>query len=40
MGERRNCGPLAAGLNERGIETACGGTWSAVQVSRVIELLE
>ncbi len=27
---------LAAGLNERGIPTAKGGTWSAVQVSRVL----
>jgi len=27
---------LAAGLNERGIPTARGGTWSAVLVSRVL----
>jgi hypothetical protein len=27
---------LAAGLNERGIPTARGGEWSAVQVQRVI----
>jgi Recombinase len=28
---------IAAGLNARGIKTACGGTWSAVQVSRILE---
>ena len=28
---------IAAGLNERGIPTARGGTWSAVQVKRVLE---
>jgi DNA invertase Pin-like site-specific DNA recombinase len=28
---------LAAGLNERGIPTARGGKWSAVQVKRVLE---
>jgi hypothetical protein len=28
---------LAAGLNARGIPTARGGTWSAVQVMRVLE---
>ncbi|MFC1456969.1 recombinase family protein [Microvirga arabica] len=28
---------IAAGLNERGIRTARGGTWSAVQVQRVME---
>jgi len=27
---------LAAGLNERGIPTARGGEWSAVQVQRVM----
>jgi DNA invertase Pin-like site-specific DNA recombinase len=27
---------IAAGLNERGIHTARGGTWSAVQVQRII----
>lgn len=27
---------IAAGLNSRGIPTAKGGTWSAVQVSRVL----
>lgn len=27
---------IATGLNKRGIPTARGGTWSAVQVSRVI----
>jgi hypothetical protein len=27
---------IAAGLNERGIPTARGGQWSAVQVSRVL----
>jgi DNA invertase Pin-like site-specific DNA recombinase len=31
---------LAAGLNARGIETARGGQWSAVQVQRVLERLE
>jgi DNA invertase Pin-like site-specific DNA recombinase len=30
---------IAAGLNERGIETARGGEWSAVQVQRVLERL-
>ena len=29
---------IAAGLNERGIPTARGGLWSAVQVQRVIRL--
>ena len=28
---------IAGGLNERGIPTARGGKWSAVQVSRVLE---
>jgi hypothetical protein len=28
---------LAAGLNDRGIPTARGGIWSAVQVMRVIQ---
>jgi DNA invertase Pin-like site-specific DNA recombinase len=28
---------IAAGLNQRGIATARGGEWSAVQVSRVVE---
>src|SRR5215203_1446892 len=28
---------MAAGLNERGIPTAWGGTWSSVQVKRVLE---
>ncbi len=28
---------IAAGLNERGIRTARGGAWSAVQVQRVLE---
>ncbi len=28
---------IAAGLNARGIPTACGGAWSAVQVKRVLE---
>ena len=28
---------MAAGLNSRGIPTARGGTWSAVQVKRVLE---
>jgi hypothetical protein len=28
---------IAAGLNARGIKTARGGTWSAVQVSRILE---
>lgn len=28
---------LAAGLNERGIPTARGGGWSAVQVQRVLD---
>ena len=28
---------IAAGLNGRGIPTARGGTWSAVQVKRVLE---
>ncbi|MFH6786808.1 recombinase family protein [Methylobacterium sp. MA0201] len=27
---------IAAGLNERGIPTARGGSWTAVQVSRVL----
>jgi DNA invertase Pin-like site-specific DNA recombinase len=31
---------LAAGLNARGIETARGGQWSAVQVQRLLERLE
>jgi DNA invertase Pin-like site-specific DNA recombinase len=30
---------IAAGLNERGIETPRGGRWSAVQVSRVLDRL-
>jgi DNA invertase Pin-like site-specific DNA recombinase len=30
---------IAAGLNARGIETARGGTWSAVQVQRVLDRL-
>jgi hypothetical protein len=30
---------IAAGLNARGIETARGGTWSAVQVARVLDRL-
>ena len=29
---------IAAGLNERGIPTARGGEWSAVQVQRVLAL--
>jgi hypothetical protein len=28
---------IAAGLEERGIPAACGGKWSAVQVSRLLE---
>jgi len=28
---------IAAGLNDKGIRTAQGGTWSAVQVKRVVE---
>jgi len=28
---------IAAGLNQRGIPTARGGQWSAVQVKRVLE---
>ena len=28
---------IAAGLNQRGIPTARGGAWSAVQVRRVLE---
>jgi hypothetical protein len=28
---------IAAGLNERGMPTARGGQWSAVQVQRVME---
>jgi hypothetical protein len=28
---------IAAGLNEKGIRTARGGEWSAVQVQRVLE---
>jgi hypothetical protein len=28
---------IAAGLNRRGIPTARGGAWSAVQVKRVLE---
>jgi DNA invertase Pin-like site-specific DNA recombinase len=28
---------IAAGLEERGIPTACGGKWSAVQVARLLE---
>ena len=28
---------IAAGLDERGIPTAWGGKWSAVQVSRLLE---
>jgi hypothetical protein len=28
---------IAAGLNQRGIMTARGGAWSAVQVKRVLE---
>ena len=28
---------IAAGLNQRGIQTARGGSWSAVQVKRVLE---
>jgi len=28
---------IAAGLNQRGIPTARGGAWSAVQVKRVLE---
>jgi hypothetical protein len=31
---------IAAGLNERGFETARGGTWSAVQVQSVLDQLE
>ena len=31
---------MAAGLNSRGIPTARGGTWSAVQVKRVLERAE
>jgi len=27
---------IAAGLNQRGIQTARGGAWSAVQVKRVL----
>jgi Recombinase len=30
---------IAAGLNDRGIETARGGEWSAVQVQRVLQRL-
>jgi Recombinase len=30
---------VAAGLNDRGIETARGGEWSAVQVQRVLQRL-
>jgi DNA invertase Pin-like site-specific DNA recombinase len=30
---------IAAGLNERGIQTARGGRWSAVQVSRVVQAM-
>jgi hypothetical protein len=29
---------IAAGLNERGIPAARGGRWSAVQVSRLMEI--
>jgi hypothetical protein len=28
---------IAAGLEERGIPTACGGKWSSVQVARLLE---
>jgi hypothetical protein len=28
---------IAAGLNERGIRTAQGGEWTAVQVKRVLD---
>ncbi len=31
---------IAAGLNQRGIQTARGGSWSAVQVKRVMERAE
>lgn len=31
---------IAAGLNERGITTAKGGAWSAIQVSRVLAMLD
>jgi DNA invertase Pin-like site-specific DNA recombinase len=31
---------IAAGLNERGITTARGGEWSAVQVARIVEHAE
>ncbi|MGB6400399.1 MAG: recombinase family protein [Bradyrhizobium sp.] len=30
---------IAAGLNEGGIETARGGTWSPTQVARVLDRL-
>ena len=30
---------IAAGLNERGIKTPNGGTWSAMQVKRILERL-
>jgi hypothetical protein len=32
----RSLREIAAGLNERGIPTARGGEWSAVQVQRVM----
>src|SRR4051812_46492189 len=32
-----NLSQLAAGLNQRGIPTSRGGTWSATQVRRVLE---
>jgi hypothetical protein len=31
---------IAAGLNERGIPTAWGGRWTAMQVMRVLERMD
>ena len=35
-----NLSQLAAGLNQRGIPTSRGGTWSATQVRRVLERVD
>ena len=37
-GGRESLRAIAAGLDERGIPAARGGKWSAVQVSRLLEL--
>ncbi|UDL96711.1 recombinase family protein [Lichenihabitans sp. PAMC28606] len=36
MGETKSLRQIAAAINAKGILTARGGTWSAVQVQRVI----